>query len=75
MKRFSITFLAFLMGAATLVSAQETDNQVLNAQVVSKLDLTGKWVGERKQYADDKKSFIKTFQYSFDLKQTGNIIT
>ncbi len=75
MKRLSITLLALLMVAVNMVSAQESNQQILNAQQVSKLDLSGKWIGKRKQYAADKKSFIEIFQYEFDLKQEGNIIT
>jgi hypothetical protein len=73
MKRLSITLLSFLLVAANIVSAQ--DAQVLNAQQVAKLDLSGKWSGKRMQYAADKKSFAETFQYEFELKQEGNIIT
>src|SRR5258708_2303817 len=74
MKRVSITFLALLIIAGNLVSGQES-SQILNAQQVSKLDLSGKWIGKRKQYSADKKSFIEIFQYEFDLKQEGNIIS
>jgi hypothetical protein len=75
MKRISITLLALLMVVANTISAQQSDIQVLNAQQVAKLDLSGKWVGKRKQYSADKKSFIEIFQYEFELKQEGNIIT
>lgn len=75
MKRLSATLVALLMVAVNLVSAQESDHQILNAQQVAKLDLSGKWVGKRNQYSSDKKTFIESFQYEFELKQEGNIIT
>ncbi|MES2620706.1 MAG: T9SS type A sorting domain-containing protein [Bacteroidota bacterium] len=74
MKRISVTLLAILMVAVNLVSAQESDHQILSAEQVSQLDLSGKWVGKRNQYASDKKTFIESFQYEFELKQEGNII-
>jgi len=80
MKRLSITLLAFLLVASVGVKAQTSDvtpgsRQILNAAQVAKLDLNGKWTGKRHQYSWDKKSFIETFQYEFDLKQEGDIIT
>jgi len=75
MKRLSITLITLLLVAVNIISAQETSPVTLNAQQVAKLDLSGKWVGKRKQYSEDKKSFIEIFQYEFDLKQEGNIIT
>src|SRR5436190_15261669 len=74
MKRFSITLFVISLMGVNMISAQES-SQILNTQQVSKLDLSGKWIGKRKQYSADKKSFIETFQYEFDLKQEGNIIT
>ena len=74
MKSLSLTLLALLM-IANVVSAQDSKTQVLNATQVSKLDMTGKWSGKRNQYSWDKKSFIESFQYEFDLKQEGDIVT
>ena len=74
MKSLSLTLLALLM-IANVVSAQDSKTQVLNATQVSKLDLTGKWSGKRNQYSWDKKSFVESFQYEFDLKQEGDIVT
>ena len=73
MKGLTLTLLAVFMVA--ILSAQEAQPQVLNANQVGKLDLNGKWVGKRNQYSWDKKSFIETFQYEFNLKQEGNVIT
>lgn len=78
MKRLSVTLLAFLMVASTLVNATNAPNnnvQILNASQVAKLDVSGKWSGKRNQYSFDKKSFIESFQYEFDLKQEGDIVT
>ncbi|MDB5281359.1 MAG: hypothetical protein JWO06_434 [Bacteroidota bacterium] len=75
MKSLSLTLLALFMIAANVVSAQDSRTQVLNATQVAKLDLTGKWSGKRNQYSWDKKSFIESFQYEFDLKQEGDIVT
>jgi hypothetical protein len=73
MKGLTLTLLAVFM--VTIISAQEVQPQVLNSTQVGKLDLSGKWIGKRNQYSWDKKSFIETFQYEFDLKQEGNVIT
>ena len=77
MKRFITTAFALFMLVAfyNTASAVEIKGQVLNASQVSKLDLNGKWSGQRRQYSADKKSFVETFQYEFDLKQDGDIIT
>ncbi len=74
MKSLSLSVLAFLMIGANHLFAQD-NSTVLNTQQVAKLDVSGKWSGKRKQYAPDKKSFIEIFQYEFDLKQEGNIVT
>lgn len=75
MKRNSTLFMALFILLSGALSAQQVKPQYLNAAQVSKLDFTGKWTGKRKQYAPDKKSFIEVFEYEFDLKQEGNIIT
>ncbi len=78
MKRLSVTLLAFLMVASTAVNATNAPNnnvQILNASQVAKLDVSGKWSGKRNQYSLDKKSCIESFQYEFDLKQEGDIVT
>ena len=79
MKRFTSVVFACIMLLAisnrALATIDESKTQVLNAAQVSKLDLNGKWSGKRMQYSADRKSFIETFQYEFDLKQDGDIIT
>ena len=75
MKRISSLVLALFILLNGALNAQDNKTQYLNASQVSKLDLSGKWTGKRKQYAADKKSFIEIFEYEFDLKQEGNLIT
>ena len=77
MKRFITTAFALFMlvAFANTAAAIDIKGQVLTASQVSKLDLNGKWSGTRKQYSADHKSFVETFQYEFDLKQDGDIIT
>jgi hypothetical protein len=77
MKRFNAVVLAciMLLAFSNGAVAQDSKVQVLTAGQVAKLDLNGKWTGKRNQYAEDKKSFIETFEYEFDLKQEGNIVT
>lgn len=75
MKRISSLVLALFILLSGALNAQDNKTQYLNASQVSKLDLSGKWTGKRKQYAADKKSFIEIFEYEFDLKQEGNLIT
>jgi hypothetical protein len=77
MTHISSVFLACIMLFVfnNFSVAQESTAQPLNAAQVSKLDLNGKWSGKRMQYTADKKSFAETFQYEFDLKQDGDIIT
>ncbi len=77
MKRLSVTLLAVLMVAANMVFATQptAQPQILNAEQVAKLDLNGKWSGKRNQYSADKKSFIESFQYEFEIVQKGDLIT
>ena len=78
MKRLSVTLLALFMVAANMLTAQTEQNsklQILNASQVGKLDVTGKWSGKRNQYSWDKQTFIESFQYEFDLKQEGDVVT
>ena len=77
MTRITTTIFACLMFLAfsQVAVAQDAKAQILTSAQVAKLDLNGKWSGKRMQYSADKKSFVETFQYEFDLKQDGNIIT
>jgi hypothetical protein len=64
-----------LLAGTIAVHGQDAKLQTLTIAQVSKLDLNGKWSGKRMQYSADKQSFVETFQYEFDLKQDGDIIT
>ena len=77
MKRFTAVVFAciMLLAFSNNAVAQDAKAQVLTAAQVAKLDLNGKWSGKRMQYSADKKSFVETFQYEFNLKQDGDIIT
>ncbi len=77
MKNYSLTLFAVFMIAANAIFAEEpiVKPQILNTTQAAKLDLNGKWSGKRNQYSWDKKTFIESFQYEFDLKQEGNIVT
>ena len=77
MKCFNTTTLVCFMLVAFSFSAIAQDSKplILSATQVAKLDLNGKWSGKRMQYTADKKAFAETFQYEFDLKQEGNIVT
>jgi len=75
MKRLSITLLALLLIGGPAFSQTVQLPTILNSKQVSQLDVTGKWTGKRQQYSWDRKTFIETFQYEFDLKQEGNIVT
>ena len=77
MTRFTTTLFACFLLTAFNFSARAEDPkvQMLTANQVAKLDLNGKWSGKRMQYTADKKAFAEIFQYEFDLKQEGDIIT
>jgi len=47
----------------------------LTPNELSTVDLSGKYSGQRHQYTADKKSILQSFQYEFNLVQTGNIIS
>lgn len=78
MKRITTPFLSLVMLVAVFTvyaTNPQQSLQILNAQQVAKLDLNGKWIGTRNQYSWDKQTFIESFQYEFDLKQEGDIVT
>jgi hypothetical protein len=72
-KVFTTLTLAFL--AFTFAFAQEASVALLNSKQVSKIDVSGKWIGKRYQYSWDRQSIIETFEYEFELKQSGNIVS
>jgi len=80
MRSLSFSLFLLLVAAVNMVSAQAvqvptTNTQIMNARQVAQIDLSGKWTGHRNQYSWDRKTFIESFQYEFNLKQEGNIVT
>ncbi|MCS6934596.1 MAG: T9SS type A sorting domain-containing protein [Chitinophagales bacterium] len=77
MKNALLSLLVLCLLGITSLYAEDPKGPItpLNASQVSKLDLSGKWVGKRKQHTADKRSYIEIFEYEFDLKQEGNLIT
>jgi hypothetical protein len=74
MKKIILSILSFGLLTIGQLSAQNRTT-VLGTSLVAKIDVTGKWSGKRQQYAPDKRSFIEVFEYEFDLKQEGNIVS
>jgi hypothetical protein len=74
MKKAILSILSFVLLFSNQLIAQNR-TVVLGTSLVAKIDVTGKWSGKRQQYASDKRSFIETFEYEFDLKQEGNIVS
>jgi len=74
MKKLTLSILSLVLLSANTISAQE-HKTVLGSSVVTKIDVSGKWSGKRQQYANDKRSFIDVFEYEFDLKQEGNLVS
>lgn len=73
----SLTLLLLVLTVATSIATQEIapKDVLLSAQDAARIDVSGKWVGKRIQYAWDKRSPLETFEYEFNLTQTGNVIT
>jgi hypothetical protein len=72
MKKFTFTLAASCL---LFVSAQAGIPSSLTATEIKSVDLSGKYVGKRHQYAEDHKTIMQTFEYEFELKQSGNIVT
>lgn len=73
MKKLVLLLCAYVLSFQTY--AQDSKPALLDAQTVSKLDVSGKWIGKRYQYSWDRQSIVETFEYEFELKQSGNSIT
>lgn len=73
MKRITITIIA-VFAFVSSVSAQVTLSD-LSPNELKSIDLSGKYVGQRHQYTPDHTAFMQSFEYEFDLKQSGDIIT
>ena len=72
MKRFTLTILT-VFGLIAAVSAQTLSE--LSPKELKSIDLSGKYVGKRHQFTLDKKAIMQSFEYEFELKQSGDIIT
>jgi len=72
MKRFTLTILAvFILAAA--ISAQALSDLTTNE--LKSVDLSGKYVGKRNQFTPDRKAIMQTFEYEFNIVQTGDKIS
>lgn len=72
MKKITLTLLS-VVAFFLVVNAQELAS--LSASEIKTVDLTGKYVGKRHQFAEDRKTIMQSFEYEFNLVQNGNIIT
>jgi hypothetical protein len=75
MKSITLTLLAVFMLFAGSGFAQSAEVKPVSVQEATRLDLSGKWMGKRHQYTWDKKGILQTFEYEFELKQEGNLVT
>ncbi|MFN8309382.1 MAG: T9SS type A sorting domain-containing protein [Chitinophagales bacterium] len=62
--------LAFAVSPVTFPTTSK-----LTAKELNDVDLSGKYVGKRHQYAYDHRSVMQSFDYEFELKQEGKNIT
>lgn len=69
------TTLALILLSFAFTFAQEASLALLNSKQVSKIDVSGKWIGKRYQYSWDHQYIVETFEYEFELKQSGNIVS
>jgi len=91
MRKFTLTAIVLLTMIATAGAQETkaiTDNgpemiapvntqsllPLTNTELAS-IDLSGKYTGTRYQFTPDKKAIMQTFEYEFDLTQTGDIIS
>ena len=88
MKRFTLTIFTALI-LATAVNAQSAQEPIKVTSLTAKaqkyealsptelktLDLTGKYAGKRHQFNADKKTVMQSFEYEFNLTQTGDLIS
>ncbi len=72
MKKLTLTFAAILV-LITAISAQALSD--LSTNELKTIDLSGKYIGKRHQFNADKKSIMQSFEYEFELKQSGDIIS
>ena len=72
MKRFTLTILV-LFTLVAAVSAQALSD--LSPNELKAIDLSGKYVGKRNQFNQDRTAFIQSFVYEFNITQTGDKIS
>jgi hypothetical protein len=72
MKRFTLTILAVFIFVVA-VNAQVLSD--LSSNELKSIDLSGKYLGKRNQFSQDRTSFIQTFVYEFNIIQTGDKIS
>lgn len=87
MKQFTLTLLVLfvLTGAASAqtqakqqyakVAANMANLAKLSPTELNTIDLSGKFSGQRHQFTADKKSILQSFEYEFNIVQTGNLIS
>ena len=73
MKRITLTIVA-VFALITAVSAQATLSELSTSELKS-IDLSGKYVGKRHQYTPDHKAIMQSFEYEFNLQQSGELIS
>lgn len=64
---FSLFFVFSATIAQTLTSLSPVEQKTM--------DLSGKYVGKRHQFNPDHKTIMQSFEYEFELKQDGDIVT
>lgn len=72
MKKLFSTVAIITLFFSVLI-AQTTE--ALSEKQVAKIDVSGKWIGKRHQYTADKTGILQTFEYEFNLKQEGNVVS
>ena len=72
MKRLTLTFAAIILFFSAAMAGTISE---LSASELKTVDLSGKYVGKRHQFNTDRATIMRSFEYEFELKQSGNIIT
>ena len=73
MKRTILTIIT-VFALITAVSAQATLSELSTSELKS-IDLSGKYVGKRHQYTPDHTAIMQSFEYEFNIKQSGDLIS
>ena len=72
MKKTTLTFASVLLIIATTFAQSLTE---LTPKDLNGINLSGKYVGKRHQFNYDKTTIMQSFEYEFELKQEGDIIS